>query len=326
MQRNKGQFTSSKSNNEDSTSIVSSWGLDQSWGADGNGPQIQEIDYTGVPVADTGVPAAAAATPVRCTHLRFVSSTQTMGHDAERRSPVREYDLSSLTFLRCSGAPLGEDVAHKFREKFPNVQIVNGYGLTETGGVVASLKGPNEIKRFDSVGRLSEFMEAKIVDPITAEPLLPGQKGELWLRGPAIMKGYVGDDKATAEILDSEGWLKTGDLCYFDSQAFLFIVDRLKELIKYKAYQVPPAELEHLLQTNPEIIDAAVIPYPDEETGQVPMAFVVRKTGSQITEVQVPPYKRIRRVAFVNSIPKSSAGKILRKQLVDHALSATLFN
>ncbi|KAK1576453.1 hypothetical protein Q3G72_013993 [Acer saccharum] len=196
----------------------------------------------------------------------------------------------------------------------------------KTGGVVASLKGPNEIKRFDSVGRLSEFMEAKIVDPITAEPLLPGQKGELWLRGPAIMKGYVGDDKATAEILDSEGWLKTGDLCYFDSQAFLFIVDRLKELIKYKAYQVPPAELEHLLQTNPEIIDAAVIPYPDEETGQVPMAFVVRKPGSQITEVQVPPYKRIRRVAFVNSIPKSSAGKILRKQLVDHALSATLFN
>ncbi|KAI9161722.1 hypothetical protein LWI28_020123 [Acer negundo] len=202
---------------------------------------------------------------------------------------LERLEFDSLTFLRCGGAPLGEDVAHKFREKFPNVQIVNGYGLTETGGVVASLKGPNEIKRFDSVGRLSEFMEAKIVDPITAEPLLPGQKGEveLWLRGPAILKGYVGDDKATAEILDSEGWLKTGDLCYFDSQAFLFIVDRLKELIKYKAYQVTPAELEHLLQTNSEIVDDAVIPYPDGETGQVPMAFVVRKPGCQITEVKV---------------------------------------
>ncbi|KAK3219158.1 hypothetical protein Dsin_013128 [Dipteronia sinensis] len=96
----------------------------------------------------------------------------------------------------------------------------------------------------------------------------------------ADCKCYVGDDKATAEILDSEGWLKTGDLCYFDSQAFLFVVDRLKELIKYKAYQVPPAELEHLLQTNSEIVDAAIVPYPDEETGQVPVAFVVRKPGS----------------------------------------------
>ncbi|KAK4838214.1 hypothetical protein QYF36_011950 [Acer negundo] len=172
-------------------------------------------------------------------------------------------------------------------------------------------------------------MEAKIVDPIPGEALFPGQEGELWLHGPNIMKGYVGDDKATAETMDSEGRLKTGDLCYFDSQGLLFIVSRLKELIKYKPFQVPPAELEHLLLSNPEI--AAVIPYPDEDVGQIPMAFVVRKIGSNITEAQVmeftakqiAPYKQIRHVDFINSIPRSQPGKLLRRELVNLALSAT---
>ncbi|URE05040.1 AMP-binding enzyme [Musa troglodytarum] len=130
--------------------------------------------------------------------------------------------------------------------------------------------------------------------------------------------------------MDSEGWLKTGDLCYFDDDGFLFIVDRLKELIKYKAYQVPPAELEHILVSHPGIADAAVIPYPDEEAGQIPMAFVVRQPGSMLSDEevmdfvgkQVAPYKRIRRIAFVSSIPKSPAGKILRRELINQALSS----
>ncbi|XP_047181145.1 4-coumarate--CoA ligase-like 9 [Vigna umbellata] len=243
---------------------------------------------------------------------------------------VNKYDLSSLRMLGCGGAPLGEQVASDFKAKFPNVEISQGYGLTESGGGAARSFGPEEMKRHGSVGRLSENMEAKIVDPETGEALPPCQKGELWIRGPTIMKGYVGDEKATAETLDSEGWLKTGDLCYFDSDGFLYIVDRLKELIKYKAYQVPPAELEHILHTNPEIADAAVVPYPDEEAGQIPMAFVVRKPGSNISAnqvmefvaKQVSPYKKIRRVSFVNSIPKSPAGKILRRELVDYALSS----
>ncbi|KAK3220419.1 hypothetical protein Dsin_014389 [Dipteronia sinensis] len=230
---------------------------------------------------------------------------------------TNKYDLSSLMFLGCGGAPLSEDVAAKFRDKFPTVQILRGYGLTETGGMAAATKGPVEVTRLDSVGRLAEHMEAKIVDRITGEALFPGQEGELWLRGPNIMK---------------EGWLKTGDLCYFDSQGLLFIVSRLKELIKYKAFQVPPAELEHLLLSIPEIADAAVIPYvyPDEDVGQIPMAFVVRKLGSNITESQVmefiakqvAPYKQIRRIAFIDSIPRSHAGKILRRELIDRALSA----
>ncbi|KAK6250226.1 hypothetical protein SCA6_004231 [Theobroma cacao] len=237
---------------------------------------------------------------------------------------TKKYDLSSLLLLGCGGAPLGKEVVERFKEKFPAVELVQGYGLTETGGGATRVIGPEEAARYGTVGRLAENMEAKIVDPVTGEALPPGQRGELWLRGPTVMKGYVGDENATAETLDSEGWLKTGDICYFDSEGFLYIVDRLKELIKYKAYQVPPAELEHLLHSHPEIADAAVIPYPDEEAGQIPMAYVVRNPGSSITESQVAPYKKIRRVAFVNSIPKSPAGKILRRELVNHSLSGGL--
>ncbi|PSR89508.1 4-coumarate--CoA ligase-like [Actinidia chinensis var. chinensis] len=200
---------------------------------------------------------------------------------------VTKYDLSSLRLLGCGGAPLGKEVSEKFAARFPGIEIVQGYGLTETSGGATRMVELDESKRHGSVGRISEMMEAKIVDPGTGEALPPGQQGELWLRGPTTMKGYVGDDEATSTTLDPEGWLKTGDLCYFDSDGFLYIVDRLKELIKYKAYQVPPAELEHLLQSNPEIADAAVVPYPDEEAGQIPMAFIVRKPGSGITEAQI---------------------------------------
>ncbi|GAB2289406.1 hypothetical protein Dimus_023716 [Dionaea muscipula] len=241
------------------------------------------------------------------------------------------YDLSSLGTLGCGGAPLGKDVAQRFKAKFPNVLLMQGYGLTETASGAVAMRKPEESERYGSVGVLSELMEAKIVDPATNEALLPGQAGEIWLRGPVIMKGYVGDKDATAATLDAEGWLKTGDLCYFDSDGFVYIVDRLKELIKYKAYQVPPAELERLLLSHPEIDDAAVIPYPDEEAGQIPMAYIVRKDGSSITAEsimdfvakQVAPYKKIRRVSFISSIPKTPAGKILRRQLVNHAVSGS---
>nr|XP_043617404.1 4-coumarate--CoA ligase-like 9 [Erigeron canadensis] len=242
---------------------------------------------------------------------------------------VSKYDLSSLLLIGCGGAPLGKEVAKSFAARFPDVEIVQGYGMTETGGGVTGMNKPEECDRHGSAGRLSSNVEAKIVDPETGKSLSPMQQGELWLRGPMIMKGYVGNKEATVATLDSEGWLKTGDLCYFDSDGFLYIVDRLKELIKYKAYQVPPAELERYLHSIPEVADAAVIPYPDEEAGEIPMAYVVRRPGSKINEAQiieiiakqVSPYKKIRRVAFISSIPKNPAGKILRRELVKHALS-----
>ncbi|CAN6850978.1 unnamed protein product [Brassica oleracea var. botrytis] len=241
---------------------------------------------------------------------------------------TRKYDLSSLRSLGCGGAPLGKDIAERFKRKFPGVDIVQGYGLTESTGQAAVTSGPEEMVRYGSVGRISENMEAKIVDPSTGEALPPGKNGELWLRGPVIMKGYVENEKATAETLDQEGWLKTGDLCYIDHEGFLYIVDRLKELIKYKAYQVPPVELEQILQSNPDVVDAAVVPFPDEDAGEIPMAFIVRKPGSNLNEAQiidfvakqVAPYKKVRRVAFINAIPKNPAGKILRRGLTKIAV------
>ncbi|KAL6631362.1 hypothetical protein ACP70R_028212 [Stipagrostis hirtigluma subsp. patula] len=241
-------------------------------------------------------------------------------------------NLESLERVICGGAPLPRAAAERFRRRFPNVKICMGYGSTEGGGVSLMISR-DECSRVGSSGRISENVEAKIVDHVTGEVLSVGQKGELLVRGPAVMTGnssvlagYVGDDEANAAAFDADGWLKTGDLCYIDQDGFLFVVDRLKELIKYKGYQVPPAELELILQSLPEIVDAAVMPYPHEEAGQIPIALVVRQPGSMVTEAQVmdhvaarvAPYKKIRKVLFVDSIPKSPAGKILRRQLVNY--------
>lgn len=145
------------------------------------------------------------------------------------------------------------------------------------------------------------------------------------------MKGYYGNEEATKATLGSEGWLRTGDLCYINEEGCVYLVDRLKDLIKYKAYQVAPAELEELLLSHPDITEAVVIPYPDQESGQIPMAYIVKNSNSKLDEKdvvnfvakQVAPYKKIRRVAFVNSVPKNSSGKILRKDLIKMSMSAS---
>lgn len=232
---------------------------------------------------------------------------------------IAGYDLTSLEGIVCGGSPLRKETDEAFKAKFPNVLVMQGYGLTESA---VTRTTPEEANQVGATGKLIPNIEAKIVNPETGEAMFPGEQGELWIRGPYVMKGYSGDPKATSATL-VDGWLRTGDLCYFDSKGFLYVVDRLKELIKYKGYQVAPAELEELLLSHSEINDAAVIPYPDEVAGQVPMAFVVRQPQSSLgaAEVidfvakQVSPYKKIRRVAFVNSIPKNAAGKILRKDL-----------
>ncbi|XP_055827255.1 4-coumarate--CoA ligase-like 9 [Solanum dulcamara] len=238
-------------------------------------------------------------------------------------SVTHGYDLSSLEAVGSGGAPLGKDVMQAFGDRFPNIILFQGYGLTETAGAAFRAATTEEMLRRGSVGRLLANSEAKIVDADTGIVLPPGEQGELWIKGPTIMQGYFDDPKNTSETLMPGGWLRTGDLCYIDHHGYLFVVDRLKELIKYKGYQVAPAELEQLLQSHPEIVDAAVIPYPDEEAGQLPMAFVVRRPRSSLVKEQVidfiskqvAPYKKIRRVAFVSSIPKSPSGKILRKEL-----------
>ncbi|KAG7972015.1 hypothetical protein I3843_07G163100 [Carya illinoinensis] len=245
---------------------------------------------------------------------------------------LSKYDLSSLQLVSNGGAPTSKEVIEKFMERYPAVTILQAYGLTESTAVGAYTNSLEESKRHGTVGLLSPGMEAKIVNPETQDALPVNRTGELWMRGLPVMKGYFRNAEATASTLDSEGWLKTGDLCYIDDDGFIFVVDRLKELIKYKGYQVPPAELEALLATHPEISDAAVVPIPDKEVGQYPMAYVVKTAGSNLSEgavmdfvtAQVAPYKRIRRVAFVASIPKSATGKTLRKNLMQLATTSKL--
>ncbi|XP_063938564.1 4-coumarate--CoA ligase-like 9 [Daucus carota subsp. sativus] len=242
---------------------------------------------------------------------------------------IGDYDLRSLQVVLSGGAPLSIPLMKKFNTLFPNVTLVQAYGLTETTGGVCRTVGPIESKRLGANGRLTYNCQAKIVDPLTGVGLPPFKHGELWIRGPSIMKGYVHDEMASGAILTADGWLKTGDLCYFDNEGFLFYVDSIKELIKCNGYQVPPAELEDLLQSHPDIVEAAVVPYPDEKAGQVPIAFVVRTTGSIIDESiikefvakEVAPYKKLRRVSFMDSIPKNATGKVLRKELVKLSLS-----
>ncbi|XP_056857234.1 4-coumarate--CoA ligase-like 8 isoform X3 [Raphanus sativus] len=232
-----------------------------------------------------------------------------------------KYDLSSVRRVRCGGAPLSKEVTEGFLKAYPTVDIFQGYALTESNGAGASIDTVEESRRSGAAGLLSSGVEARIVDLDTGRIMGVNQTGELWLKGPSIARGYFRNEEAAKETINSEGWLKTGDLCYIDDDGFVFIVDRLKELIKYKGYQVPPAELEALLLSHPDILDAAVIPIPDKEAGQCPMAFVQRKPERDLSKKQVidfiskqvAPYKRIRKVAFIDSVPKTASGKTLRK-------------
>ncbi|KAK9060181.1 hypothetical protein SSX86_020885 [Deinandra increscens subsp. villosa] len=265
----------------------------------------------------------------RVTHLPLAPPVVVALVNGSNERLVSQTNWSSVETVFSGGAPLPVAVIDKFKRRFPTVSLAQAYGLTETTGGISRIAGPYESTIVGTVGRLIAHCEAKIVDPNTGAGLPPMNRGELWVRGPFIMKGYVDDKEVIDTMVDSEGWLRTGDLCYFDNEGFLFVVDRLKELIKYKGYQVPPAELEHILQSHSDIAEAAVIPYPDEAVGQVPMAFVVRKKGSTINETQVKdyvakqvaPYKKVRRVCFIDSIPKNAPGKILRRELIKMALS-----
>eukprot|EP01018_Ginkgo_biloba_P033589 Gb_14620 [translate_table: standard] len=248
---------------------------------------------------------------------------------AKQQNVVAKYDLLSLQQIIVGAAPVAKDIMEECFKRIPHVEIVQGYGLTESCGI-ATMTPPNETKgQFGSAGTLVPGMEAKVVNLETGKPLPPHQQGELWLRGANIMQGYLNNPHATRITLDKEGWLHTGDLVHFDEEGYLFIVDRIKELIKYKGFQVAPAELEALLLAHPEILDAGVIPLSDPEAGEVPIAYVVRSLGSSLTEhevvehvaKQVAPFKRLRRIFFVDSIPKSSSGKILRRELVQKVRS-----
>jgi acyl-CoA synthetase (AMP-forming)/AMP-acid ligase II len=234
---------------------------------------------------------------------------------------VDQFDLSSLEIIMSGAAPLSGDLASEAGKRL-GAFVMQGYGLTETSPVTHMIPDEPGRDRAGSIGFPIPNTECRIVDPAEGDDVPTGEVGELWIRGPQVMKGYLNNDEATQMTLDDDGWLHTGDMAKVDQDGYFFIVDRLKELIKYKGYQVPPAELEALLVSHPKIADAAVIPIPDEEAGEVPKAFVVAE-GIDESEImayvaeRVAPYKKIRRVEFVDEIPKSASGKILRRVLID---------
>jgi acyl-CoA synthetase (AMP-forming)/AMP-acid ligase II len=242
-----------------------------------------------------------------------------------RAPQVEHHDLSALRLIHCGAATLAVDVARACTARL-GCEIRYGYGLTEVSPLSHASIADSAMQTPGSVGYCLPNTECRIIDYISGAELDADQQGEICLRGPQVMRGYLGNPEATAEMIDSEGWLRTGDVGYCDANGQLFVVDRIKELIKTNGRQVAPAELEAILLSHASIADAAVIPVEDELAGEVPKAFVVLRngnedsTGKQIMEFvagRVAPYKRLRSVEFVGEIPKSPAGKILRRVLIE---------
>ncbi len=235
---------------------------------------------------------------------------------------VANYDLSDLRYLFSGAAPLGADLAGACQQRL-GVVVRQGYGLTETSPVTHFHPMDGDVVILDSVGPAAPNTECRLVDPVTGDDVPVGERGELWIRGPQVMKGYFNKPEATAACMSADGWFKTGDIAVVDERGWFKIVDRVKELIKYKGMQVAPAELEALLLGHPSIADAAVIPVPDDEAGEVPKAFIVQRAPISEHDVmtfiaeRVSPYKKVRQVEFVETIPKSPSGKILRRLLVE---------
>jgi acyl-CoA synthetase (AMP-forming)/AMP-acid ligase II len=233
---------------------------------------------------------------------------------------VDDYDLSSVEFINSGAAPLGGDIQELARNRI-GCLIKQGYGMSEG---VPTLFCPNDVplEKQGSSGMLTANTEARVIDIETGRDLPIEERGELWVRGPQVMSGYLNNPDATAATLDADGWLHTGDVAYVDEDGYFYIVDRLKELIKYKGYQVAPAELEAVLLTHPAVADCAIVRFPEEDAGEVPKAFVVIRAPVDAEALmayvaeRVAPYKKIRMVEFIDVIPKSAAGKILRRELI----------
>jgi acyl-CoA synthetase (AMP-forming)/AMP-acid ligase II len=240
---------------------------------------------------------------------------------------VDGHDLSSVEVIMSGAAPLGAELAGAVAERI-DCKVIQGYGLTETSPVTHVIR-PDGDNKPGSIGPPLANTECRVVDPETGEDVAPGERGELWIRGPQVMKGYLNNAEATAATVDADGWLHSGDIAVADADGFFAIVDRLKELIKYKGFQVAPAELEALIINHPAVADVAVIGVPDEEAGELPKAFVVAAGDDLDADAliawvaeQVSPQKRIRLVEVVDEIPKSPSGKILRRVLKERAPAA----
>ncbi|MES2816400.1 MAG: AMP-binding protein [Pseudomonadota bacterium] len=229
---------------------------------------------------------------------------------------VAGFDLSCVDRFFSGAAPLGGEVGDAVAARIGCLSV-QGYGMTEMSPV--SHATPRGQARKGSVGVTLPSTECRIV--VDGRDAGPGEAGELWVRGPQVMAGYHNRPEATADTLTQDGWLKTGDLAEVDAEGWVFIRDRLKELIKVKGFQVAPAEVEEALLTCPMVKDAAVRGVPDDEAGEVPVAFVVPAEGADEAAIRahlaarLAHYKLPRRISFIEAIPKSASGKILRRML-----------
>jgi acyl-CoA synthetase (AMP-forming)/AMP-acid ligase II len=243
-----------------------------------------------------------------------------------KHASVSGRDFSSVRKLFSGAAPLGRDVIEQCTRRIGCV-LQQGYGLTETSPATHATSDVPERIKYGSIGVPLPNTECRVVNPATSADALTGEDGELWIRGPQVMRGYFNRPDETRATLDADGWLHTGDIGHVDRDGDFFIVDRLKELIKYKGMQVAPAELESVLLSHPAVSDAAVVPLADADCGEIPRAFVVLKAPVTAEELmdyvarRVAPYKKIRRVDFIDAIPKSPSGKILRRLLRDVAVA-----
>ncbi len=232
---------------------------------------------------------------------------------------VPTMDWSRLRYVNAGGAILSRDVQQRFKE-ITRVPVMVGYGLTESSPTTHVT--PIRKIKLGSIGLPLSLTEDRIVDPETGTELPPRGVGELWIRGPQVMKGYYNNPEATAQTVVN-GWLRTGDLAWKDEEGYVFIVDRLKEVIKCKGLQVAPAEIEHILVGHPDIKDAAVVGEPHPEFGEVPMAYVVLRDSAALSPEAIieyaaqglAKYKRLSRVVLTDMIPRSPSGKILRRLL-----------
>ena len=238
---------------------------------------------------------------------------------------VADHDLSALRVGFFGAAPLSAEMQQRIQDVmgFP---IIQGYGMTEASPVTHADFLEPHLTRPGSIGPSLPDTDQKVVDVEDGETeVAPGETGELMVRGPQVMKGYYNNAQATRETLTDDGWLHTGDIVRMDPDGYVWVLDRLKELIKYKGFQVPPAELEGVLLEHPGISDAAVIGKDDLESGEIPKAFVVQTPGAELSHEdvmsfvaeRVATFKHVREVEFIDAVPKNPSGKILRRTLVD---------
>jgi acyl-CoA synthetase (AMP-forming)/AMP-acid ligase II len=235
---------------------------------------------------------------------------------------VDDFDLSALKRVTCAAAPLDGELGEACAKRLGIDAVLQAYGMTELSPGTHATRADDPEPPPGSVGKLFPSTEMRLVDA-EGNDVAPRDIGEIWIRGPQVMKGYLGRPEDTETMIDRDGWLHTGDIGRVDERGYLYVVDRLKELIKYKGYQVPPAELEAVLLTDTRIADAAVIGVLDAEGNEVPKAFVVPSAGAELTAddvieyvaQRVAPHKKVRQVEFIEAVPKAASGKILRREL-----------